>query len=43
MVAKEADLEQLFKATSKVLSEYDDKTEEMLQTLWFTRDEQVFY
>ena len=41
MIQKEEKLSALFKVTSKIISEYEEKTEEMLQTLRSTRDEQV--
>jgi hypothetical protein len=41
MVAREEELESLFKLTSKASSEYDSKTSEMLQMLEKARQEQV--
>ena len=42
MMAKEEKLDKLFKSASKVRSEFDQKTKEMLQLLHKQRDEQVF-
>ena len=41
IVEKEDNLEKLFKCTSKSISEYDNKTGEMIELLHKTRDEQV--
>ena len=38
---REDNLEKLFKCTSKTISEYDNKTGEMIELLHKTRDEQV--
>ena len=38
---REDNLEKLFKCTSKAISEYDNKTGEMIELLHKTRDEQV--
>ena len=40
-MAREAELERIFKYSSKVGSEYDAVTEDMIQLLHKTRDEQV--
>ena len=41
MMEREDNLEKLFKCTSKTISEYDNKTGEMIELLHKTRDEQV--
>ena len=41
IMAREDNLEKLFKSTSKTISEYDNKTAEMIELLHKTRDEQV--
>ena len=42
MLEKEEKLAALFKITSKIMSEYEKETEEMVKQLHKTRDEQVF-
>ena len=42
-MAKEDDLERIFKYSSKVGSEYDAVTEDMLELLHKTRDDQVVF
>ena len=42
VIDKETKLADLFKHTSKVISAYETKTQQMLQVLHATRDEQVF-
>ena len=42
MLEKEEKLAALFKKTSKIMSEYEKKTEEMVELLHKARDEQVF-
>ena len=41
IMEREDILEKLFKCTSKTISEYDNKTAEMIELLHKTRDEQV--
>ena len=41
IMEREDNLEKLFKCTSKAISEYDNKTGEMIELLHKTRDEQV--
>ena len=41
IMEREDNLEKLFKCTSKTISEYDNKTGEMIELLHKTRDEQV--
>ena len=41
IMEREDNLEKLFKCTSKTISEYDNKTAEMIELLHKTRDEQV--
>ena len=41
IMAREDNLEKLFKSTSKTISEYDNKTAEMIELLHKTRNEQV--
>ena len=41
IMEREDNLEKLFKCTSKAVSEYDNKTGEMIELLHKTRDEQV--
>ena len=41
IMEKEDNLEKLFKCTSKTISEYDNKTGEMIELLHKTRDKQV--
>ena len=41
MMEREDNLEKLFKCTSKTISEYDNKTGEMIELLHKTRDKQV--
>ena len=41
MMEREDNLKKLFKCTSKTISEYDNKTAEMIELLHKTRDEQV--
>ena len=41
IMEREDNLEKLFKCTSKSISEYDNKTVEMIELLHKTRDEQV--
>ena len=41
IMEREDNLEKLFKCTSKAISEYDNKTAEMIELLHKTRDEQV--
>ena len=41
IMEREDNLEKLFKCTSKAISEYDNKTREMIELLHKTRDEQV--
>ena len=43
MLEKEQKLAVLFKKTSKIMSEYEKKTEEMVKQLHKARDEQVFF
>ena len=43
MLEKEQKLAALFKKTSKIMSEYEKETEEMVQQLHRARDEQVCY
>ena len=42
MLEKEQKLAALFKKTSKIMSEYEKETEEMVKQLHRARDEQVF-
>ena len=42
MLEKEQKLADLFKKTSKIMSEYEKETEEMVKQLYKARDEQVF-
>ena len=42
MLEKEQKLAALFKKTSKIMSEYEKETEEMVEQLHKARDEQVF-
>ena len=42
MLKKEEKLAALFKKTSKIMSEYEKETEEMVKQLHEARDEQVF-
>ena len=42
MLKKEEKLAALFKKTSKIMSDYEKETEEMIQQLHKARDEQVF-
>ena len=42
MLEKEEKLAALFKKTSKIMSEYEKETEEMVKQLQKARDEQVF-
>ena len=42
MLKKEQKLADLFKKTSKIMSEYEKETEEMVKQLHKARDEQVF-
>ena len=42
MLEKEQKLTALFQKTSKIMSEYEKKTEEMVKQLYKARDEQVF-
>ena len=42
MLKKEQKLAALFKKTSKIMSEYEKETEEMVKLLHKARDEQVF-
>ena len=42
MLEKEEKLAALFKKTSKIMSEYEKETEEMVELLHKARDEQVF-
>ena len=42
MLEKEQKLAALFKKTSKIMSEYEKETEEMVKQLHKARDEQVF-
>ena len=41
IMEREDNLEKLFKCTSKTVSEYDNKTAEMIELLHKTREEQV--
>ena len=41
MLEKEQKLSAMFKKTSKIMSEYEKETEEMIQQLHKARDEQV--
>ena len=41
--SKEKDIESFFKQSSKTVSDFDIKTEEMVQLLRSTRDEQVVF
>ena len=41
--AREEDLSRMIKYCTKVVSDYEMKTEEMIELLHNTRDEQVFY
>lgn len=41
IIAKEDNLEKLFKLTSKAISDYDDETVELIKKLHKDRDEQV--
>ena len=41
LLEKEQKLAALFKKTSKIMSEYEDETEEMVKQLHKARDEQV--
>ena len=41
IMEREDNLEKLFKCISKTISEYDNKTGEMIELLHKTRDEQV--
>ena len=43
IIAKEEDLERIFKYSSKVGSDYDAVTEDMIKLLHETRDEQVVF
>ena len=43
MLEKEEKLAALFKKTSKIMSEYEKETEEMVKQLHKARDEQVCY
>ena len=43
MLEKEEKLAALFKKTSKIMSEYEKETEEMVKQLHRARDEQVCY
>ena len=41
MIDKEEKLSSLFKITSRIINEHEDKTTDMIRTLRRTRDEQV--